>query len=60
MVKAVVLYGPPPDADAFSSATTRRPTRRWQRLSRLERFEAAQGIATPDGDRSRPAQLLFA
>jgi uncharacterized protein (TIGR02118 family) len=47
-----------------SSATTPRRTRRWRRRSPAwERFEAAQGIATPDGGAvpyQRIAELTFA
>ena len=49
MVKAVVLYGPPEDPDAFERYYAETHTTLAKAIPGLERFEAAQGIATPDG-----------
>jgi uncharacterized protein (TIGR02118 family) len=49
MVKAVVLYGPPEDPDAFERYYAETHTALATAIPGLKRFEAAQGIATPDG-----------
>jgi uncharacterized protein (TIGR02118 family) len=49
MVKAVVLYRPPDDADAFERYYADTHTALATAIPGLKRFEAAQGIATPDG-----------
>jgi uncharacterized protein (TIGR02118 family) len=49
MVKAVVLYGPPEDPDAFERYYAETHTALATAIPGLQRFEAAQGIATPDG-----------
>jgi uncharacterized protein (TIGR02118 family) len=62
MVKAVVLYGPPEDADAFERYYAETHTALAKAIPGLERFEAAQGIATPDGGAvpyQRIAELTF-
>ena len=48
MVKAVVFYGPPEDRDAFERYYADTHTALAKAIPGLERFEAAQGIATPD------------
>jgi uncharacterized protein (TIGR02118 family) len=56
-----VLYGPPQDRTP-SSATTRRRTRLAKAIPGLQRFEAARGVATPDGSAvpyQRIAELTF-
>jgi uncharacterized protein (TIGR02118 family) len=58
MVKAVVLYGPPQDPDAFE----RTHTALAKAIPGLQRFEAARGVATPDGSAvpyQRIAELTF-
>jgi uncharacterized protein (TIGR02118 family) len=63
MVKAVVLYGPPEDADAFERYYADTHTALATAIPGLQRFEAAQGIATPDGSElpyQRIAELTFA
>jgi uncharacterized protein (TIGR02118 family) len=62
MVKAVVLYGPPEDPDAFERYYAETHTTLAMAIPGLERFEAAQGIATPDGGAvpyQRIAELTF-
>ena len=62
MVKAVVLYGPPEDRDAFERYYAETHTALARAIPGLERFEAAQGIATPDGGAvpyQRIAELTF-
>jgi uncharacterized protein (TIGR02118 family) len=49
MVKAVVLYGPPEDPDAFERHYADTHTALATAIPGLQRFEAARGIATPDG-----------
>ena len=52
MVKAVVLYGPPEDRDAFERYYAETHTALATAIPGLERFEAAQGIATRTAARS--------
>ena len=52
MVKAVVLYGPPEDPDAFERYYAETHTALAKAIPGLQRFEAAQGIATPTAARS--------
>jgi uncharacterized protein (TIGR02118 family) len=62
MVKAVVLYGPPEDPDAFERYYAGTHTALAKAIPGLQRFEAAQGIATPDGSAvpyQRIAELTF-
>jgi uncharacterized protein (TIGR02118 family) len=62
MVKAVVLYGPPEDAEAFESYYADTHTALATAIPGLQRFEAAKGIATPDGSElpyQRIAELTF-
>jgi uncharacterized protein (TIGR02118 family) len=63
MVKAVVLYGPPEDVDAFERYYADTHTALATAIPGLRRFEAAaQGIATPDGSEvpyQRIAELTF-
>ena len=62
MVKAVVLYGPPEDVDAFERYYADTHTALATAIPGLRRFEAAQGIATPDGSKlpyQRIAELTF-
>jgi uncharacterized protein (TIGR02118 family) len=62
MVKAVVLYGPPADPDAFERYYADTHTALAQRIPGLQRFEAARGFATPDGTAvpyQRIAELTF-
>ena len=62
MVKAVVLYGPPEDRDAFERYYAETHTALAKAIPGLERFEAGQGIATPDGGAvpyQRIAELTF-
>jgi uncharacterized protein (TIGR02118 family) len=62
MVKAVVLYGPPEDVDAFERYYADTHTALATAVPGLQRFEAAQGIATPDGSElpyQRIAELTF-
>jgi len=49
MVKLVVLYGPPTDPDAFERHYADTHTALATAVPGLRRFEAARGIATPDG-----------
>ena len=62
MVGAVVLYGPPEDPDAFERYDADTHTAPATAIPGLQRFEAAQGIATPDGSAApyqRIAELTF-
>ncbi len=62
MVKAVVLYGPAADADTFERYYADTHTALATAIPGLQRFEAAQGIATPDGSEppyQRIAELTF-
>jgi uncharacterized protein (TIGR02118 family) len=62
MVKAVVLYGPPADPDAFERYYADTHTALAQKIPGLQRFEAARGIGTPDGSAipyQRIAELTF-
>jgi uncharacterized protein (TIGR02118 family) len=62
MVKAVVLYGPPDDPDAFERYYAETHTALATAVPGLKRFEAAAGIATPDGSAvpyQRIAELTF-
>ena len=62
MVKAVVLYGPPEDSDAFERYYANTHTALAKAVPGLRRFEAAQGVATPDGSAvpyQRIAELTF-
>jgi uncharacterized protein (TIGR02118 family) len=62
MVKAVVLYGPPADPDAFERYYADTHTALAQKIPGLQRFEAARGFATPDGSAvpyQRIAELTF-
>jgi uncharacterized protein (TIGR02118 family) len=57
-----VLYGPPEDPDAFERYYAETHTALATAIPGLERFEAAQGIATPDGGAvpyQRIAELTF-
>jgi uncharacterized protein (TIGR02118 family) len=57
MVKAVVLYGPPEDPDAFERYYADTHTALAKAMPGLQRFEAARGFATPDG-RATPYQRI--
>jgi uncharacterized protein (TIGR02118 family) len=62
MVKAVVLYGPPVDPDAFERYYADTHTALAKAIPGLRRFEAARGVATPDGSPlpyQRIAELTF-
>ncbi len=62
MVKAVVLYGPPADADAFERYYADTHTALATAIPGLKRFEAARAVATPDGSAlpyQRIAELSF-
>ena len=62
MVKLVVLYGPPADPDAFERHYADTHTELATVVPGLRRFEAARGIATPDGSDlpyQRIAELTF-
>jgi uncharacterized protein (TIGR02118 family) len=62
MVKAVVLYGPPEDPDAFERYYADTHTALATAVPGLRRFEAARGVATPDGSAlpyQRIAELTF-
>jgi uncharacterized protein (TIGR02118 family) len=62
MVKLVVLYGPPEDPEAFERHYAERHTALATAIPGLRRFEAARGIATPDGSDlpyQRIAELTF-
>jgi uncharacterized protein (TIGR02118 family) len=62
MVKAVVLYGNPEDPDSFERYYAETHTALAKAIPGLQRFEAAQGIATPDGGPlpyQRIAELTF-
>ena len=58
MVKAVVLYGPPEDPDAFERYYAETHMALAKAIPGLQRFEAAQGIATPDGGASPTSASL--
>jgi uncharacterized protein (TIGR02118 family) len=62
MVKAVVLYGPPEDPEAFERYYAQTHTDLAKAIPGLRRFEAARGVATPDGSDvpyQRIAELTF-
>jgi uncharacterized protein (TIGR02118 family) len=62
MVKAVVLYGPPEEPEAFERYYANTHTALAKAIPGLQRFEAARGIATPDGSAvpyQRIAELTF-
>ena len=62
MVKAVVLYGPPEDQDAFERYYADTHTALATAIPGLLRFEAARAVATPDGSElpyQRIAELTF-
>jgi uncharacterized protein (TIGR02118 family) len=62
MVKAVVLYGPPADPDAFERYYADTHTALALAIPGLQRFEAARGVGTPDGSAvpyQRIAELTF-
>jgi uncharacterized protein (TIGR02118 family) len=62
MVKAVVLYGPPEDPDAFERYYAETHTALAQAIPGLRRFEAARGSGPPDGGAApyqRIAELTF-
>jgi uncharacterized protein (TIGR02118 family) len=62
MVKAVVLYGPPEDTNAFEHYYADTHTALATAIPGLQRFEAARGTATPDGSElpyQRIAELTF-
>ena len=62
MVKLVVLYGPPEDADAFERHYADTHTALATAVPGLRRFEAARGVGTPDGTDvpyQRIAELTF-
>jgi uncharacterized protein (TIGR02118 family) len=62
MVKAVVLYGPAEDPDAFEHYYADTHTGLARAIPGLKRFEAARGVATPDGSDlpyQRIAELTF-
>ena len=62
MVKAVVLYAPPEDPDAFERYYADTHTALATAVPGLRRFEAARSIATPDGSAApyqRIAELTF-
>jgi uncharacterized protein (TIGR02118 family) len=63
MVKAVVLYGPPEDPDAFERYYADTHTALAKAIPGLQRFEAGRGLGTPDGGAvpyQRIAELTFA
>jgi uncharacterized protein (TIGR02118 family) len=63
MVRAVVLYGPPEDPDAFERYYAETHTALAKAIPGLQRFEAASAVATPDGTAvpyQRIAELTFA
>jgi len=62
MVKAVVLYGPAEDPEAFERHYADTHTALAMAIPGLQRFEAARGIGTPDGGAlpyQRIAELTF-
>ena len=62
MVKLVVLYGRPEDPDAFERYYADTHTALATAVPGLRRFEAARGVATPDGTEvpyQRIAELTF-
>jgi uncharacterized protein (TIGR02118 family) len=63
MVKAVVLYGHPENAEEFERHYADTHTPLATAIPGLQRFEAARGFATPDGGAvpyQRIAELTFA
>jgi uncharacterized protein (TIGR02118 family) len=62
MVKLVVLYGRPEDPDASERYYADTHTALAKAIPGLRRFEAARGVATPDGTEvpyQRIAELTF-
>ena len=62
MVKAVVVYGPAEEPDAFERHYAETHTALANAIPGLQRFEAARAIATPDGSAvpyQRIAELTF-
>ena len=62
MVKLVVLYGRPEDPDAFERYYADTHTALVKAVPGLRRFEAARGVAAPDGTEvpyQRIAELTF-
>ena len=62
MVKAVVLYGPPQDPDAFERYYADTHTALALKIPGMQRFEAARCFATADGSAvpyQRIAELTF-
>ena len=62
MVKAVVLYAPPEDPDAFERYYADTHTALAKAIPGLQRFEAGPGVGTPDGSAipyQRIAELTF-
>ena len=62
MVKAVVLYGPPEDPDAFERYYADTHTALAKAIPGLQRFEAGRGVGTADGSAvpyQRIAELTF-
>ena len=62
MVKIVVLYGPPENPDEFERYYADTHTALAKAIPGLRRFEAARGVATPDGSAppyQRIAELTF-
>jgi uncharacterized protein (TIGR02118 family) len=62
MVKAIVLYGPPDDPDAFERHYAETHAALAKAIPGLQRFESARGFATPDGSPvpyQRIAELTF-
>ena len=62
MVKLVVLYGMPEDPDAFERHYADTHAGLAKAIPGLRRFEAARGVATPDGSDvpyQRIAELTF-
>jgi uncharacterized protein (TIGR02118 family) len=62
MVKAVVLYGPPADPDAFVRYYADTHTALALAIPGMLRFEAARGVGTPEGGATpyqRIAELTF-
>jgi uncharacterized protein (TIGR02118 family) len=62
MVKAIVLYGPPEDPDAFERYYPDTHAGLAKAIPGLRQFESARGVATPDGSDvpyQRIAELSF-
>jgi uncharacterized protein (TIGR02118 family) len=62
MVKAIVLYGPPQDPDAFERYYADTHAGLAKAIPGLRHFESARGVATPDGSDvpyQRIAELTF-